>query len=98
MGNESVAAGGAEVVGGKAFQDLVGQAVGGGQREFQGLLIGDAAAIQVGRADGLFGGQSPDLRGGPVHKHDANIERAQHRNIHEDIPEVFVRDDCAVDA
>ena len=59
MGDDGVGAGGAQIVGRKAFEDFVGQAVGGGQRQLQRLGIGDAAAVQVGRRDVLFLGQLP---------------------------------------
>jgi hypothetical protein len=32
-----------------------------------------------------------------MHQHESNIKRTEHRNIHEDIGEIFVYDDGAID-
>ena len=96
VGDEGVGAGGAQVNRREAFQDLVRQAVGGGQRELERGFIGDARAVEIGRCDALLGGQRPDLRRGAVHEHDADAQRAQHGNVHQDIGEVLVGDDRAV--
>ena len=45
MGDDGVGAGGAEVVGGEAFEDFVGEAVGGFDGELKGGGIGDASAV-----------------------------------------------------
>ena len=96
--NDRVGAGGAQVVGGKAFEDFVGQPVGGGERELQGVGVGHTRAVEVGRLDFQLLGQRLDLRGGAVDEHDANVQRAEHRDVEQDVGEVFVRDDGAVDA
>ena len=53
VGDDGVGAGGAEVVGGEALEDLVGEAVGGGEGELEGGLVGDAGAVEVGGGDAL---------------------------------------------
>ena len=72
------------------------QAVGGGQGELERGFVGDAGAVEVGRRDALLGGQRSDLRGGAVDEHDADVQRAQHGDVHQDVGEVLVRDDRAV--
>ena len=51
VGDDGVGAGGAQVVGGEAFEDFVRQAVGGGEGELEGGFVGDAGAVEVGRGD-----------------------------------------------
>ena len=46
----------------------------------------------------LFVGQRLDLRGGAVDEHHADVQRAQHRDVHQDVGEVLVGDDRAVHA
>ena len=46
----------------------------------------------------LLGGQGLDLGGGAVDEHDADVQRAQHGDVHQDVGEVLVGDDGAVHA
>ena len=55
-------------------------------------------AVEVGRRDLLFLGQRLDLRRRAVDQHDADVQRAQHRDVQQDVGEVLVGDDRAVDA
>ncbi len=96
VGDDGVGAGGAQVIGRKAFEDFVRQAVGGGEGELERGGIGDAGAVEVGGRDLLLGGQRFDLRGGAVDEHDADVQRAQHGDVHQDVGEVLVGDDRAV--
>ena len=51
------------------------------------------------RSDGfdvLFFGERFDLRRRAVNQHDADVQRAQHRDVQQDVGEVFVGDDGAV--
>ena len=66
VGDDGIGAGGAQVVGGKALQDLMRQAVGRRQGELQSLRVRDSRAIQVGGLDFLLLGQRFDLTGGAV--------------------------------
>ncbi len=96
--NDGVRAGGAEVVGGETLEDFVRQAVGPGQGELERGGIRHAAAVEVGRLDVLFVRQRLDLRGRAVDEDDADVERAQHRQVQQDVGEVLVGDDRAVNA
>ena len=96
VGDDGIGAGGAQVNGREAFEDLVRQAVGGGQGELERGFVGDAGAVEVGGGDALLGGQRSDLRGGAVDEHDADAQRAQHGDVHQDVGEVLVGDDRAV--
>ena len=49
MRDDGVGAGGAQVVGRKAFENLVRQPVRGGQRELERGRVRDARAVEVGR-------------------------------------------------
>ena len=53
VGDDGVGAGGAEVVGGEAFEDFVREPVGGGQGELERGFVGDAGAVEVGGGDAL---------------------------------------------
>jgi hypothetical protein len=87
-----VRAGRAQVGGAEPLQDLVGEAVGGGQRELEGGGVGDARALEVGGRGYLLVGQGLDLRGSAVHEDGAHVERPQHGHVQEDVPEVLVPD------
>ena len=47
MRDDGVGAGGAQVVGGQPFENLVREPVGGGERELERGRIGDAGAVEV---------------------------------------------------
>ena len=96
MGDEGIAARGAEINRREALEDLVRQAVGGGQGEPERGFISDPRAIEVGRRDLLFGGERFDLSGGAVDQYDADTQGTQHGNVHQNVGEVLVRDDSAV--
>ena len=97
MGNDGVRAGAAQVVGGKAFQDFVGQPVGGVERQLQSWRVGDAGAVQVRGRDALLLRQRLDLRRRSMHQHHADVQGTQHGDVEKDIGEVLIRDDDAVD-
>jgi hypothetical protein len=59
MRDDSVRAGGAQVVGGKAFEDFVREPVGGGERELECLGVRDARAVEVGGLDVLYFPRAP---------------------------------------
>ncbi len=46
----------------------------------------------------LLFGEGADLRGGAVADDDANVQRAQHGDIEQDVGKVFLRDDGAIEA
>ena len=96
MRDDRIRAGGAQIVGGKSFKNFMRQPVRGGQREFQRVGIGDAGAVEIGRLEIAFLGERFDLRRGAVHEHHANVQRAQHRDIQQDVAEIFIGDDGAV--
>ena len=54
MGDDGVGAGGAQVVGGKALEDFVREAVGGRERELERRGVGDAGAVEVRGRDALL--------------------------------------------
>src|SRR5947199_10816077 len=98
MGDNGVGAGGAQVVGGKAFQNFVCQTVGSGQGQFQRLSIRDACAVEIGRFEPTFVGQGLDLGRSTMYQHDTNIERAQNRHVQQDVGEIFIGDDRPIHA
>ena len=98
MGDDGVGAGGAQIVGGEAFENFVRQPVRGGERELQG--VGSSVMPLPSRSrrlNFLFRRQRFDLRGGAVDEHDADVQRAQHGDIQQDVGEIFVGHDRAVD-
>ena len=96
MRNDGVCARGAEVVGRKAFQDLVRETVRGVNGQLQCRGIGHAGAIQVGGLDILLFGESLNLLGRAVHQHHADVQGTQHGDVQEDVGEVLVRDDDSI--
>ena len=96
MGDEGVAEGAAQVVGRQSFQHFVRDAVGGGQGELQRGVVGDAGAVEVGgRLAGLLG-KAADLVAGAVDQGDADAQAAQQGDVEQQIAEVLVLDDGAV--
>src|ERR1035441_8747868 len=73
------------------------RAVGGGQGQLERGFVSNAGAVEVGRRDALLVRESLDLRRCPMDKHNADAQGAQHGNIDEDVGEVLVRDDRAID-
>ena len=96
LGRHSVGVGGAQIVGGKAFEDFVGETVGRGEGQFQGGVISDARAIEIARGERLFLGELCDLFGGPVDEHDPDVQGSQDGDIEQEIGEVNMRHDCAI--
>ena len=96
MRDDDVRAGGAEVVGRKAFENLVREPVRGGERKLERGRVRDAGAVEIGRLDFLLLGERLDLRRRAVDEHDADVQRPQHRHVQQQRGEVFVGDDRAV--
>lgn len=97
MGDDGIGAGCPEIVGAQSFQDLMGQTIGGGQRQFESLTIGDPSAIEIGRLAGVFRSELRNLVGGPVDQHNTDVQRAQDGDVEQEIGEDIVGDDDAVD-
>ena len=74
MRDDRVGAGSAEVVGRKALEHLVRQAVRGREREFQSFGVGDAGAVEVGSLDLLLFCQGLDLRRSAVNERDPDVQ------------------------
>ena len=72
--NDGVRAGGAEVIGRKAFQNFVGETVRGVHGQLQGRGIGHTGAIEVGCLHTLLLGECLDLRRGPVHERYTDVQ------------------------
>ena len=96
LGRNGVGVGGAQIVGGKAFKDLVGEAISRGESQFQGGIISDASAIEIARGERLFLGQLCDLLCGAVDEHDPNVQGSQDGDIEEEVGEVNMRHDCSI--
>ncbi len=62
MRDDDVRAGGAKVVGGKAFENLVREPVRGGEGELERVRVRDARAVEVGHGNFLFLGERLNLR------------------------------------
>ena len=86
----------AQIIRGQTFENLVREAVRRGERELECLRVSEADASEVGRLHAAFLGQRGDLRRGTVDDEHADVQRAQHREIEQDVREVFVRDDRAI--
>ena len=87
----------AQVAGRQAFQQFVRHAVGGHQGQLQGVGVGDAGAVEVGRRNVQTVGEAADLVGGAVDQGDADMQAAQQGDVEQQVAEVFVVDDGAVE-
>ena len=88
--------GGAQVVRRKTLENLVGQSVGGSQRQIEGGGIGDAGAVEIRGLDLVVFSERPDLRRRAVDEHDADVQRPEERHVQHQRREVVVCDDGAV--
>ena len=73
MGNDGIGGHRAEIVRRQPFEDLVGEPVGGIERELEGFRISDTGAVEVGGLDPALLGQCCDLLGSAVHEQDTNV-------------------------
>ena len=96
MRDDDVRAGGAEIVGRKSFEDFVRKPVRGVERELERGRVRDARAVKIRRFHILLFAERFDLRRRAVDEHDANVQRAQHRDVEQQRGEIFVSDDRAV--
>jgi len=95
--DDRVGIGRPEVTRREALQDLVGQTIGGGERQLERGLVGDPAAVEVRGGEALGAGQGVDLGRGAVNEHDTDAERPQQGDVEHDPAEVLLRDDGAID-
>ena len=96
MRNDGVRAGGTQIVGRKAFQDLMREAVRGVHGQLQRRSIGHPRAIQVGHLDALLLGERLNLPGCAVRKHHADVQRTQHGDVQKDVGEILGCDDDTI--
>ena len=89
MGDDRVDVGGAQVHGGEAFHDLVGQADGRIDADLQRDFIGDAGSIRVCQLDATLARELDDLESGPVHENDLDAQRTEHCQIQENVGKVI---------
>ena len=75
----------------------MGDAVGGLNGELKCGGVCDAGTVEVGRLNALFTGESLDLFGCAVHDGDADVQGTQQCEVEEEVGEVFVGDNAAVD-
>src|SRR5262249_8536766 len=97
VGRDGVTRGPAQVGGGKAFQDFVCYAVGGGDGQIQRLGIGDPNAFGVRWCAAKVRSEALDLVRGSVNQSDADAQAAKKCDVEEQVGEVVVLDNCAID-
>ena len=68
------------------------------ERQLQRVGVSHSRAFEIGGLDLEFFGQRLDLRRGAVHERDADVQGAEDGDVEQDIGEVFVGDDGAVNA
>jgi hypothetical protein len=79
------------------FDERVRHARGGADREVERGGVGDAGAVGIGDGDFPRGRELDDLMTDAVHEHDLDAERAQHGDVDEEVAEILVGDDGAID-
>jgi hypothetical protein len=97
MGDNGVGADATQVIGRQTFEDFVREAVGGGERELERGVVGNAGAVEIGGGHAFFLGEGTDLRGSTVNKHDADVQGAQHGDVQQERGEILIGDDGAID-
>ena len=97
VGDERVGAGAAEVVGREPFEDLVRDAVGGGERDLERRASVTPVPSRSDGGDLHQLGVAPDLVRGAVDQRDADAQAAQQGDVEQQVGEVVVLDDGAVD-
>ena len=96
MRNDGIRVCGAQVVGRKAFHDLVRETVRSVHGKLQCSCVSNPGAIQVRSVDALLLGQSLDLLGRAMHQHHSDVQRSKYRDVQQDVSEVLVRNDRPV--
>jgi hypothetical protein len=96
MGDHGVRAGAPEVGGPEPLENLVGQAVGRGEGQVQGLGVGDPRTLEVRRLRRLLLRQGLDLGGRAVDEDGPDVQGPQHRDVGQDVGEVVVGHDRPV--
>ena len=97
MRHDHVRAGGAKVVRRQTLENLVGEAVGRGQRQVERRRIGDTRPFEVGGQHLTFVGERSDLLRGPMDEHDAYVQRAEERDVEQQRGQAVVDDDAGID-
>ena len=88
----------AQAVGGEALEDLVRQPVGRRKRQVQRGGVHRLGAVEVGRLDAALQRHRRDLASSAVHQRHADIQRAQDGEIEQEVREILVADNRAIDA
>lgn len=97
MGNDGVDVGGAEVDRAEAFHDLVGEPNRGVDADLECRLVGNANAIGVRDREAALFGEVLDLVARAVDEDDFDAERAQHREVEQEVWKILGGRDLAVD-
>ena len=96
MGDDGVADGAAQVGGRQTFEQIVGDAVGGVERELQRDRIGDAGAIEIGRRLPGLGREPLNLMRRAMYQSDADAQAAQEGQVKQQVAKILVLDHCSV--
>lgn len=74
-----------------------GESADGVDGGLEGGFVGDAGGVWAGERDAAAGGEIHDLDAGTEDDDDADVERVEDGEVEEDVAEVFVVDEGAVD-
>ncbi len=97
MGDHRRAAGAAQVGGDQTLEEFVGEAVGRGERQLQGLGIRHSRPFEVGGLGIGLLRERLNLGGRPVDQNDAHVQGPEDGHVHQEVGEVLVLDDRPVD-
>jgi hypothetical protein len=81
VSNDHVRRGGSKIVGRQALENLVGQAIGGRERQVERRGVGHAGPVEVRRLVGVLVRERPDLRRGAMDEHDTDVQRPEQRDV-----------------
>ena len=96
-GLDAIGVGAAQIVQRKPFEDFMRHLVGRDDCNAQGGVVGDARAIEIGDRFAELLGKLFDLVARAVNDHDVDVQAAQHRDVQQQIAEIVVSDNAAID-
>ena len=97
VGDDGIDVGGAEIDGGKALHDFVGEADRGVDADLQCRHVGDADAVGIRDGDAALGGELLDLMARAVDQDDFDAQGAEHCEVEQEVLQILRAGGFAID-